>query len=109
MHLRLGLRSRAVRIAFCIGVRPCQHEDRLAGGEIEAVAWTAREEAHVLVRLALIRLELKRQAAVALAQASVRGRRCWQRETEEKQEQQENAAKRDQRVLEHVYLPFMTS
>jgi ribosomal protein S21 len=59
------------------------------------------------VRLALIRLEVKRQLSISLAHAGVRSRRCWESETDKKQEQQKSAAKRDQCVLEHGYLLFI--
>ena len=112
-RLRIAPLGQAARVAFCIRVWLGEYEHGLARGEIKAVAGPARDEAHVLVRLALIRLEVKRQPAVALAYTNIRspgcwGRSCWQGEGDENQERQEEAARRDERILEHDYLPHLT-
>ena len=73
----VGTRLRAAHVAFRVRARLREDEDRLAGGEIKIVAGTARKEAHVLMRLAAVRLELERQLAVALAHPSVRRRADW--------------------------------
>src|SRR5439155_3467335 len=106
-----GLRAtplrRPARVAFCVRVRLCQYEHRLARREVETVAGTAREEAYVLVRLALIRLEVQGQLAVALAHAGLRSRGEWQRKTGDKREQREDPARGDTRGLGHRY-PLLT-
>src|SRR6266849_8397299 len=56
---RLGRHTHEAYTEYDIRVRPCEHEHRLVGGEIEAVAGAAREEAYVVVRLATIRLEVQ--------------------------------------------------
>ncbi len=93
------------RDAFCIRGGLREHQHGFVRSQIEAVARTAREETHILVRLAAIRLELQRQFAVALAQASVRRRGCGQDETGEECKR-EHAVKRDQRG--HGHSPFST-
>src|SRR5437870_4017141 len=97
----------AARIAFCVSGRLAQHQHRFVRGQIEAVAGTAREKAHVLVRLAAVRLELQRQLAVTLAHPSVRIGNCRQGKAEDGREQREHAARRDQRVVGHGYLLFL--
>ena len=79
----------------------CEDEHRLAGGEIEAVAEAAREEAYVLVRLAAIRLEVQWQLAIGLAYASLRRGGCWRAEADEGGKQYEDGARRDKRVPGH--------
>src|SRR5438552_8599719 len=106
-RLRAKPLRRAAQVAFCVRVRLCQYEHGLARREIEAVAGAACEEAYVLVRLALIRLEVQRQLAVALAHAGLRSRGEWQGKTGDKREQREDAARWDTRGLGHRY-PLLT-
>src|SRR5438309_7630981 len=75
--------GRAAQVAFCVRVRLCQYEHRLARREIEAVAGTACEEAYVLVRLSVIRLEVQGQLAVSLAYSSFPSRGCCTIEADE--------------------------
>src|SRR5207302_10263125 len=93
----------AAQVAFCVRVRLCEHEHGLARREIETVAGTACEEAHVFVRLSLIRLEVQGQLAVALAQAGLRSRGEWQGKTRDKREQHEDPARWDTSGLRHRY------
>src|SRR5207253_10018132 len=83
-------------------LRQCQR--CAGGGEKEAVAGTACEEAHVLVCLAAIRLEVQWQLAVGLAYSSFPSRGCWTSEADEEWEQHEHSARR---VLGHDYLALV--
>ena len=109
-HVGNHLRSRraplaiVVPVSFSIRVRPCEQEDHLAGGQIEAVAGTACEEANLRVRLAAIRLEVQGQLAVGFAHASVPDRGDRHGNTAEEREQREHAARRDHHVPGHGYL-----
>src|SRR5204863_8348784 len=102
-RVRARALGRAAQVGFCVRVRLGQHEHGLAGRGIEAVAGTAREEAYVVVRLSLIRLEVQGQLAVALAHAGVRKGGEWQGKAGGKREQREDAAKRDTRGRGHRY------
>ena len=84
-------------------VRPNKDEHGLARREIEAVAGTTREEAHVLVRLAEIRLEVKWQSAVGLARCYRRGRDWFYRgrAAGEKRREHEDPPGADKAIVRH--------